>query len=181
MTWLAAAPLGIEPIVPARRWEVLSSPSSTRLREAIFAVLADVGVRFPLPRALECWRPTAPPSTAPHIARLPRPLVERGAGGRTGRGSRCAAATRPSTCRSMAGSATCPTTRAAWPWSIRASGERRASTLADVADSARFCDALPQMAFAWGPIVAAGDTPVGPRALHEAAAVLTNTTSTSRR
>ncbi len=57
-----------------------------------------------------------------------------------------------------------------------ASGERRASTLADVAASARFCDALPQVAFAWGPIVAAGDVPVGSRALHEAAAVLANTT-----
>ena len=56
------------------------------------------------------------------------------------------------------------------------SGERRPSTLGDVAASARFVDALPQIAFSWGPIVAAGDTPVGSRALHEAAAVLANTT-----
>ena len=43
----------VEPIVPARRWEVLSSDELDRLREAVFAVLADVGVRFPLPRALD--------------------------------------------------------------------------------------------------------------------------------
>ena len=58
-----------------------------------------------------------------------------------------------------------------------ASGERRASTLADVAASARFCRrAARRSPSAWGPIVAAGDVPVGSRALHEAAAVLANTT-----
>jgi trimethylamine--corrinoid protein Co-methyltransferase len=56
-----------------------------------------------------------------------------------------------------------------------ASGARRPSMLADVAASARFVDALPEVAFAWGPIVAAGDAPAGSRALHEAAAVLANT------
>jgi trimethylamine--corrinoid protein Co-methyltransferase len=45
-----------------------------------------------------------------------------------------------------------------------------------VAVSTRFIDALPEVAIAWGPIVAAGDTPVGSRALHEAATVLANTT-----
>ena len=46
-------------------------------------------------------------------------------------------------------------------------GELRASGIADVADSARFVDALPQVSFYWGPVVTAEDVPLATRPLHE--------------
>ena len=41
-------------------------------------------------------------------------------------------------------------------------GELRSSTKADVADSARFVDAVPQVSFYWGPVVTAEDVPARP-------------------
>ena len=41
----------IAPIMPSRRWEVLTAAQLDRVREAIFTVLAQVGVRFPLAAA----------------------------------------------------------------------------------------------------------------------------------
>ena len=181
LTW-CLAPSGdsarrIEPIVPARRWQVLSSAELDRLREAVFAVLADVGVRFPLPRALDVLAAHgAAVDRSRDMARLPRRLV-RGGPWRALRASSPSAAASPSCDLPLDGRHCYLSNDASGVFVIDpASGERRASTLADVAASARFCDALPQVAFAWGPIVAAGDVPVGPRALHEAAAVLANTT-----
>ena len=54
-------------------------------------------------------------------------------------------------------------------------GERRASTKADVADSARFVDAVPQVSFYWGPVVTAEDVPLATRPLHELEAIFANT------
>ncbi len=57
------------------------------------------------------------------------------------------------------------------PWS----GELRPSTKADVADSARFVDAIPQVSFYWGPVVTAEDVPLCTRPLHELEAIFANT------
>ncbi|MCX6362673.1 MAG: trimethylamine methyltransferase family protein [Actinobacteria bacterium] len=54
-------------------------------------------------------------------------------------------------------------------------GERRASTKADVADSARFVDAVPQVSFYWGPLATAEDVPRATRPLHELEAIFANT------
>jgi len=54
-------------------------------------------------------------------------------------------------------------------------GERRASSKADVADSARFVDAVPQVSFYWGPVVTAEDVPLATRPLHELEAIFANT------
>ena len=55
------------------------------------------------------------------------------------------------------------------------SGARRPSTKADVADSARFVDALPQVSCCWGPVVTAEDVPLHTRPLHELEAVFAGT------
>ena len=165
----------IEPIAPARRWEVLSPVELDRLREVVFAVLADVGVRFPLPRALDVLAAGgALVDRSREVARLPRPLVEQALAAAPGEFALCA---RDPACDLPLDGRHCYLSNDASGVFVidPASGERRASTLDDVATSARFCDALPQVAFAWGPIVAAGDVPTGGRALHEAAAVLANT------
>ena len=166
----------IASIMPSRRWEVLSAAELDYLREAIFTVLAQVGVRFPLEAALDTLAAHGGTvDRVTRIARLPRGLVE----------SALAAAPREFTLCGREPACDLPldgrhsylSNDASGVFVIDpASGERRASTLADVAASARFTDALPEVAFSWGPIVGAGDTPVASRALHEAAAVLANTT-----
>ena len=55
------------------------------------------------------------------------------------------------------------------------SGRLRASTKGDVADSARFVDAVPQVSFYWGPVVTAEDVPLATRPLHELEAIFANT------
>ena len=166
----------VDPIVPARRWEVLTAADLDRLREAVFAVLAEVGVRFPLPRALVILEGHgAVVDRSRKLARLPRALVEAALAAAPRSFALCG---RDPACDLPLDGGHCYLSNDASGVSVvdPASGERRPSTLADVADSARFVDALPQVAFYWGPIVAAGDTPVASRSLHETAAVLANTT-----
>ena len=166
----------IVPIAPARRWEVLPAPDLDRLREAVFTVLADVGARFPLPRALDVLAAHGAAVDRGHeIARLPRPLVEAALAAAPRDITLCA---RDPACDLPLDGRHCYLSNDASGVAVvdLMSGERRPSTLADVADSARFCDALPEVAFYWGPIVAGTDAPVAARALHEAAAVLANTT-----
>ena len=167
----------IASIMPSRRWEVLSQAELDRLREAdLHRARRGGGALSPRARRSTSSKPTAPRSTASARSPACRAAVVEAALARGARASsRSAVATRPATCPSTAATATCPTTPAACSWSIPASGERRASTLADVAASARFVDALPEVAFYWGPIVAAGTRRSASRALHEAAAVLANT------
>ena len=54
-------------------------------------------------------------------------------------------------------------------------GEKRPSTKSDVATSARFVDALPDVSYYWGPVVTSQDVPPATKALHDAEAVFTNT------
>ena len=69
--------LSIDPITPSRRWDVLTVTELDRLREAVFAVLAETGVRFPLARALDVLESCgAAIDRSREIARLPRTLVE---------------------------------------------------------------------------------------------------------
>ena len=66
----------IDPIVPSRRWEFLTQSELDRLREAVFAVLAQVGVRFPLARALDILEAHgAAVDRRRELARLPQALV----------------------------------------------------------------------------------------------------------
>ena len=63
--------------MPSRRWEVLTAAQLDRIREAIFTVLAQVGVRFPLTAALDILEAHgAVIDRASRLARLPRGLVE---------------------------------------------------------------------------------------------------------
>ena len=57
----------------------------------------------------------------------------------------------------------------------RVTGEKRPSTKADAAESARFVDALPAVSYYWGPVVTSQDVPPATKALHDAEAVFANT------
>ena len=66
----------IDPIRPRLRWRVLSPDDVERLERAILRTLAEVGVRFPLERALDALeRGGCRVDRASQVARMPEDVV----------------------------------------------------------------------------------------------------------
>jgi len=165
----------IAPITPRVRWRVLSDADITRLDAAIVEVLEDAGVRFPLERALDALeRGGCRVDRASQIARLPEHIV---------RAALAAApkapvlAARDPRCDLVLDGSSCYLSNDGCGVMVidPDTGERRASTKADVADSARFVDAVSEVSFYWGPVVTAEDVPPATRPLHELEVVFANT------
>jgi trimethylamine--corrinoid protein Co-methyltransferase len=165
----------IDPIRPRLRWQVLTPDEVERLERAILCTLAEVGVCFPLERALDALeRGGCRVDRATQVARLPEDVV---------RAALQAAPTAPllaardPRCDIVLDGSACHLSNDGC--GIRVvdpqTGQLRPSTRQDVADSARFVDALPQVSFYWGPVVTAEDVPLATRPLHEAEAVFANT------
>ena len=172
---MAEAAARIDPIRPRLRWDVLGAVDVERLEDAIYRTLAEVGVRFPLARALDVLeRGGCRVDRASQVALLPEAVVR--AALQTAPKAPLLAAREPRCDIVLDGSA-CHLSndgcglRVIDPYT----GELRPSTKADVADSARFVDAVPQVCFYWGPIVTAEDVPLATRPLHEAEAIFANT------
>ena len=169
------SPARIDPIRPRLHWRVLTDADVERLVAAIVEMLAEVGVRFPLERALDALeRGGCRIDRATQTARMPEPVVRAalqaapGAPLLAARDPRCDIVLDGSACYlSNDGCGVCVIDPE--------SGELRPSTRQDVADSARFVDAVPQVSFDWGPVVTAEDVPLATRPLHEAEAVFANT------
>jgi trimethylamine---corrinoid protein Co-methyltransferase len=165
----------VDPIRPRLSWRVLSDVDLERLEGAILETLVEVGVRFPLERALDVLeRGGCRVDRASQVARMPQQVVR--AALAAAPKAPVLAARDPRRDLVLDGSA-CHLSndgcgvRVIDPFS----GELRPSGLADVTDSARFVDALPQVSFYWGPVVTAEDVPLATRPLHEAAAIFANT------
>lgn len=173
---MAAAAARIAPIRSRLRWDVLGAADVERLEAAVLEVLADVGVRFPLERALEALeRGGCRVDRAAQVARLPEEVV-RAALERAPKAPLLAA--RDPRCDLVLDGSACHLSNDGCGVRVidPSTGELRTSTLEDVADSARFVDALPEVSFYWGPVVTAEDVPLATRPLHEAGAVFSNTT-----
>jgi len=165
----------IDPIRPRLRWRVLSDADIERIDAAIMEVLSGVGVRFPLGRALDVLeRGGCRVDRTSQTARLPETVVRAAL---TAAPKAPLLAARDPRCDLVLDGARCYLSNdGCGVWVIDPeSGERRASTKADVADSARFIDALPQVSFYWGPVVTAEDVPLATRPLHELEAVFAGT------
>jgi trimethylamine--corrinoid protein Co-methyltransferase len=165
----------IDPIRPHLRWRVLGETDVERLESAILWTLAEVGVRFPLERALDVLqRGGCHVDRASRIAHLPHDVV-RAALQAAPRAPLLAA--RDPRCDVVLDGSCCHLSNDGCGVRVidPETGRLRPSTRQDVADSARFVDALPQVSFYWGPIVTAEDVPLATRPLHEAEAVFTNT------
>ncbi len=165
----------IDPIRPRVRWQVLSESDVERLEQAILRTLADLGVRFPLERALDALeRGGCRVDRAAQVARLPEDVVR--AALQTAPKAPLLAA-RDTRCDVVLDGSACHLSNDGC--GVRVSdpetGDLRPSTIRDVADSARFVDAVPRLSFYWGPIVTAEDVPLATRPLHEAEAVFANT------
>ena len=165
----------IDPIRPRLRWRVLGETDVERLEQAILWTLAEVGVRFPLERALDALqRGGCHVDRASQIARLPQDVV---------RAALQAApqapllAARDPRCDIVLDGSACHLSNDGCGVRVidPETGRLRPSTRKDVADSARFVDALPHVSFYWGPVVTAEDVPLSTRPLHEAEAVFSNT------
>ena len=165
----------IDPIRPRMRWSVLSDADEERLDAAIMETLATVGVRFPLAGALDALeRGGCCVDRAAQIARMPEAVVR--AALQAAPKAPLLAARDPECDLVLDGRSCYLSNDGCGIWVIDPdTGTRRASTKADVADSARFIDAVPQVSFYWGPVVTAEDVPCRTRPLHELEAIYANT------
>ena len=163
----------LEPLRSSRRLHSLDDEQLDRLQEATLHVLETVGVRFPLPAALEILADHgAQVDLATQVARLPRDLVRRA----------LATAPRQFTLAARNQAFDLPledgtsyfTTDgcgvAVVDWETRV---ERPSRKADVAEMARIVDALPSIGFMW-PTVSAQDHGWTSQ-LHEIDAAVSNT------
>jgi len=160
---------------PRLRWDVLGATDIERFEDAIYRTLAEVGVRFPLARALDVLeRGGCRVDRASQVALLPEDVV-RAALQAAPKAPLLAA--RDPRCDIVLDGTACHLSNDGC--GVRVvdpnTGELRPSTKADVADSARFVDAVPQVSFYWGPVVTAEDVPLATRPLHEAEAIFANT------
>jgi len=173
---MADAALRIDPIRPRLRWDVLSAADVERLEGGILQTLSEVGVRFPLGRALDALeRGGCRVDRASQVARMPEPVV-RAALQAAPKAPLLAA--RDPRCDIVLDGSACHLSNDGCGVRVidPEGGELRTSTKADVADSARFVDAIPQVSFYWGPVVTAEDVPLATRPLHELEAIFANTT-----
>jgi trimethylamine---corrinoid protein Co-methyltransferase len=142
-----------------------------RLDAAIMETLAEVGVRFPLGRALDALeRGGCRVDHAARVVRMPEAALQAAP-------KAPLLAARDPRCDLVLDGRSCYLSNdGCGVWVIDPdTGVRLPSTKADVADSARFVDAVPQVSFYWGPVVTAEDVPLATRPLHELEAVFAST------
>jgi trimethylamine--corrinoid protein Co-methyltransferase len=154
---------------------VLGDADVARLEDGVVRTLAEVGVRLPLARALDVLeRGGCRVDRTSHVAHLPEAVVR--AALEEAPKAPLLAARDPRCDIVLDGRLGYLSNDGCGVWVLDPAGdERRRSTLADVADSARFVDAVPEVGFCWGPIVTAEDVPRETRPLCELEAVFTNT------
>jgi len=165
----------IEPIAPRLRWDALSSSDVERIHEATLEILEDVGVRFPSARALDILeRNGCAVDRRSEVVRLPRAIVMEAVARVP---EQYVLAGRDPACDLVIDRAHCYLSNDGSGVFVHDhhSGEKRLSTKADAATSARFVDALPAVSYYWGPVVTSQDVPPASKALHDSEAVLTNT------
>jgi trimethylamine--corrinoid protein Co-methyltransferase len=165
----------IGPIAPRLRWDVLTPDDIERIHEAILRTLADVGVRFPTDKALNVLEQGGcRVDRATQVVRMPAAVVLEALAAAP-RGFTLAGRD-PACDLSIDLQHTYLSNDGSGVWLLDPlTGEKRPSTKADVAESARFIDALPAISYCWGPIVTSQDVPASTKGLHDAEAVFANT------
>jgi trimethylamine---corrinoid protein Co-methyltransferase len=157
------------------RFEVLSPDDVRRIHTATLDMIESTGVRFPSPRALDIWAAHgATVDRATSIVRASGQLIEDAL--RQAPPAYTLAAPDPRLDLALDGKHVHLGTDGCGIEVLDAwTGERRRSSLQDVADIARVADALDEIAFHWVP-VSAQDQPPETRSLHELAAIWQNST-----
>jgi len=165
----------IDSIAPRLQWHILAPEEIERIHEASLTVLERTGVRFPAPRALAVLEAGGcRVDWASGVVRFPRAAVL--AALAWAPRHYVLAARDPEQDVLLDGRHGYLSNDASGVFIVdHHTGEIRSSTKADVAASACFVDALPELAFCWGPAVTSRDAPAATRALHDAEAVFVNT------
>ena len=167
--------LRIDPIVPRLQWDVLSSAEIERINEATLTIMEGTGIRFPSPRALDVLEKAGcQVDRAQQLAKLPRAVVMEAVAQAP---REYVLAGRDPECDMLIDGRHCYLSNDGSGVFVfdRVTGEKRPSTKADAAESARFVDALPAVSYYWGPVVTSQDVPPATKALHDAEAVFANT------
>ena len=165
----------INPIEPRLRWDVLSPSELERIHEATLEVMEETGVRFPSERAMDALeKGGCAVDRATQIVRLPRKVVMDAVAQAP---EEYVLAGRDPEADMLIDRRHCYLSNDGSGVFVydHHTGEKRPSTKADAATSARFVDALPAVSYYWGPVVTSQDVPPASKALHDSEAVLTNT------
>ena len=165
----------IDPIAPRLSWEVLDADDIDRIHEATLEILADVGIRFPSDKALTILEQNGcQVDRATQVAKLPREVVTEAVV--RAPHEYVLAGRDPDADMHIDGRHSYLSNDGSGVFVYdHTTGEKRPSTKADVATSARFVDALPALSYYWGPVVTSRDVPPATKALHDAEAVFANT------
>src|SRR5450759_369809 len=163
------------PVDPAIRPEVLDAAALDRIHAATLELIETVGVRFPSARAQAIWADhgaQVDPGTG--IVRVPGHMIE--AALRSAPAVFTLAGREPERDLPLDGHHVWAATDGCGvEVADLATGERRRSTLDDVASTCRVAEELPDVGFIWMP-VSAQDVPPETRALRELATALSITT-----
>jgi trimethylamine--corrinoid protein Co-methyltransferase len=166
----------INPITPRLHWDILSPSEIEQIHEATMEILEQVGVRFPSEKALAVFAANGcQVDRATQIVKIPRQVAMAAVAAAP---RQYVLAGRDPACDLLIDGKHCYLSNDGSGVFVfdRQTGEKRPSTKADAAESARFVDALPDVSYYWGPVVTAQDVPAATKALHDSEAVLTNTT-----
>jgi trimethylamine--corrinoid protein Co-methyltransferase len=166
----------IKPITnPRLSLRVLRAEDIRRIHETTLEIVETIGVKFPLPRALDIWEAHgARVDRGTQVVKIPAALIESAL--RTAPPAYTLAARDPSQDLPLDGNHVYVGTDGCGFEVIDiATGLKRRSTIRDVADIARVADDLEEVAFHWVP-VSAQDCPPETRGLHEILAIWSNST-----
>jgi trimethylamine---corrinoid protein Co-methyltransferase len=165
----------IDPVAPRLSWDVLSPADIERIHEATLEVLAEVGIRFPSARALAILEENGcPVDHSTQVVKLPREVVTEAV---VRAPHEYVLAGRDPEADMFIDGRHCYLSNDGSGVFVfdHTTGEKRPSTKADAATSARFVDALPQLSYYWGPAVTSRDVPPATKGLHDAEAVFAST------
>jgi trimethylamine---corrinoid protein Co-methyltransferase len=166
----------IRPITnPRLKLRVLGVEDLRKIHEATLEIVSTIGVKFPLPRALDIWEAHgARVDRATQIVKIPPALLESAL--RSAPPAYTLAARDPSQDLLLDGNHVYVGTDGCGVEVIDiATGQKRRSEIRDVADIARVADDLEEVAFHWVS-VSAQDCPPETRGLHEILAIWNNST-----
>jgi trimethylamine--corrinoid protein Co-methyltransferase len=160
---------------PKLKLRVLSVEDIRRIHEATLKIIETIGVKFPSPKALDIWEAHgARVDRATQIVKVPAALLESAM--RSAPPVYTLAARNPSQDLPLDGNHVYAGTDGCGVEVIDiATGQKRRSTIQDVADIARVADDLEEVAFHWVP-VSAQDCPPETRGLYEILAIWNNST-----
>jgi len=160
---------------PRLHLDILSAEDAQRIHTATLDVIESVGVRFPSPLALDIWEAHgAKVDREAMVVKAPGHLIEEAL--RNAPSAYTLAARDPAQDLPLDGNHVYVGTDGCGVEVLDPfTGERRRSTLQDVADIARVADYLEEVAFHWV-AVSAQDCPPETRSLHELVAIWKNST-----